>query len=51
MLLVGAERGLPAEVIQAADLTLKIPMATGSESLNAAMAGTAALALLQADRL
>ena len=41
-LLIGAEReGLPAEVVQAADLTAHIPIAT--QSLNAAMAATVAL--------
>jgi TrmH family RNA methyltransferase len=41
-LLIGAERsGLPADVLSAADLTARIPIATNS--LNAAMAATVAL--------
>jgi TrmH family RNA methyltransferase len=41
-LMIGAERdGLPAQVVAAADLTARIPIAT--HSLNAAMAATVAL--------
>jgi TrmH family RNA methyltransferase len=44
VLVVGAERhGLPAEVLEAADVVCSIPQAPGAESLNAAQAATLAL--------
>jgi TrmH family RNA methyltransferase len=44
VLLVGAERlGLPAELVEAAEVTARIPQAPGAESLNAAAAATVAL--------
>ncbi|MCB1250680.1 MAG: RNA methyltransferase [Acidimicrobiales bacterium] len=43
-LLVGNEaHGLPAEVLEVLDATTTVPMAAGTESLNAAMAGTVVL--------
>ena len=44
-LLVGAEReGLPADVVESADVRARIPLRPGGpESLNAAMAATLAL--------
>ena len=41
---LGAERdGLPEEVLARCDATATIPLATGAESLNVAMAGAIAL--------
>jgi RNA methyltransferase, TrmH family len=41
---LGAEReGLPEDVVARCDVTATIPLATGAESLNVAMAGTIAL--------
>ncbi|MHB0915193.1 MAG: TrmH family RNA methyltransferase [Thermoleophilia bacterium] len=44
MLVMGAERtGLPEDILQRADLTVRIPQRAGTDSLNVAMAATAIL--------
>lgn len=51
-LVVGAERaGLPAAVLAACDRVAHIPIATGQDSLNAAMAATVALYELTRNRM